>query len=107
MASEQLKKIIKDVHERRVVLPQFQRDFVWQVSSVTKLLVSLFSGYPIGSLLLMENNENYDFRAIDGVPDGPAYPAAETLLILDGQQRVTAAYRAFVGTLEPFSRYAG
>lgn len=51
MATEQLKKIIADVHARRVVLPQFQRDFVWQPSAVIKLLVSLFNGYPVGSLL--------------------------------------------------------
>ena len=48
------------MHARRNVLPQFQRDFVWQPSAVIKLLVSLFNGYPIGSLLLMENNDNYD-----------------------------------------------
>jgi hypothetical protein len=107
VATEQLKKIIKDVQDRRIVLPQFQRDFVWQVSSVTKLLVSLFSGYPIGSLLLMENNENYEFRAIDGVPDGAPVPASETLLVLDGQQRLTAAYRAFIGTLDNGARYPG
>jgi hypothetical protein len=28
-------------------------------------------------------------------------------LILDGQQRVTAAYRAFVGTLDPNRKYPG
>jgi uncharacterized protein with ParB-like and HNH nuclease domain len=66
MATEQLKKVIRDVHERRIVLPQIQRDFVWPVSAVSKLLVSLFSGYPIGSLLLMENNGNYESRPIDG-----------------------------------------
>jgi hypothetical protein len=106
MATEQLKKIIADVHARRVVLPQFQRDFVWQPSAVIKLLVSLFNGYPIGSLLLMENNDNYEYRLIDGVPEGPSVPTAETLLILDGQQRLTACYRAFVGSVNA-PRYAG
>lgn len=99
MASGQLKTLIPDIQKQRVVLPQFQRDFVWAPSAVIKLLVSLFNGYPIGSLLLMEHNETYDFRAIDGVPsDDPAQPQ-ETLLVLDGQQRLTACYRAFVGTL--------
>ena len=106
MATEQLKKVIADVHARRTVLPQFQRDFVWQPSAVVKLLVSLFNGYPVGSLLLMENNDNYEYRTIDGVPDGSPVPAAETLLILDGQQRLTACYRAFVGSLSA-PRYPG
>ena len=102
----ELKEMIADVHRRRIVLPQFQRDFVWQPSAVIKLLLSLFNGYPIGSLLLMENNESYDFRLVDGVPDGAPVPATEALLVLDGQQRLTACYRAFVGSLDA-PRYPG
>ncbi|WP_082171521.1 GmrSD restriction endonuclease domain-containing protein [Methylobacterium indicum] len=99
MATEQLKKIIADVESNRIVLPQFQRDFVWQPSAVLKLLTSLFNGYPIGSMLLMENNDSYDYRPIDGVPELKDIKDRDTLLVLDGQQRLTACYRAFVGTL--------
>ncbi len=102
----ELKEVIADVGRRRIVLPQFQRDFVWPPSAVIKLLLSLFNGYPIGSLLLMENNESYEFRLVDGVPDGAPVPPAETLLVLDGQQRLTACYRAFVGSLDA-PRYPG
>ncbi len=106
MATGQLKTFIPDMAKRRVVLPQFQRDFVWPPAAVIKLLVSLFNGYPIGSLLLMENNDTYDFRAIDGVPAEQDVSKQETLLVLDGQQRLTACYRAFVDTLGDF-RYSG
>lgn len=54
----------------------------------------------------MENNDNYEFRLIDGVPDGEMVPTAETLLVLDGQQRLTACYRAFVGSINA-PRYPG
>lgn len=104
MATGQLKTFIPDIAKQRVVLPQFQRDFVWSPGAVIKLLVSLFNGYPIGSLLLMENNDSYDFRAIDGVlseirESESDVSLQEKLLVLDGQQRLTACYRAFVGTL--------
>ena len=107
MATEPLKNILADINAQKFVLPQFQRDFVWSPSSVIKLLTSLFNGYPIGSLLLMENNESYDFRAIDGVTGDRRQSEGETILVLDGQQRLTACWRAFFGTLENDRKYAG
>ena len=107
MATEPLKSILTDINAQKIVLPQFQRDFVWSPSSVTKLLTSLFNGYPIGSLLLMENNESYDYRPIDGVTGERRQSEGETILVLDGQQRLTACWRAFFGTLESDRKYSG
>ena len=44
MASESLKIILEKVHSGRIVLPEFQRDFVWAQSSVIKLMTSIFNG---------------------------------------------------------------
>jgi len=99
MATEHLKKIVEDVHHCRIVLPEFQRNFVWAPAAAIKLLTSLFNGYPIGSLLLMENNAMYEYRPIDGVQQTVAVQAHETELVLDGQKRITACYRAFYGSL--------
>jgi uncharacterized protein with ParB-like and HNH nuclease domain len=89
MASESLKSFMEGVHNRRTVLPQFQRDFVWQPSAVIKLMTSIFNGYPIGALLLMENSGAYDWRVIEGVPIGSEIQETETDLVLD---RAAAAY---------------
>ena len=107
MATEPLKSILADINSQKIVLPQFQRDFVWSPSFVIKLLTSLFNGYPIGSLLLMENNESYDYRPIDGVTGDRRQSEGETILVLDGQQRLTACWRAFFGTLEKERKYCG
>jgi hypothetical protein len=107
MASESLKFLLEKVHSGKVVLPEFQRDFVWPQSAVIKLMTSIFNGYPIGSLLLMENNDAYSYRTIDGVSSEVKRDHADQDLILDGQQRVTSCYRAFYGTLEKEARNPG
>lgn len=107
MASESLKVILERVNAGRIVLPEFQRDFVWAQSSVIKLMTSIFNGYPIGSLLLMENNDAYSCRAIDGAPDSITKESKDQDLILDGQQRITSCYRAFYGTLDKDAKNPG
>lgn len=107
MATESLKVVLEKVHAGRVVLPEFQRDFVWPQSAVIKLMTSIFNGYPIGSLLLMENNGAYSYRVIDGAPDETERDSKDLDLILDGQQRITSSYRAFYGTLDKAAKNSG
>jgi uncharacterized protein with ParB-like and HNH nuclease domain len=94
-----MNNLLDQVRQNRIVLPQFQRDFVWPVAAVRRLLSSLLNGYPIGSLLLMENPGHYDFRPLDGVPEKKR-DEQETILVLDGQQRLTSIFRLFSGTME-------
>jgi len=107
MPSELLKNLMEQAHDCRLVLPDFQRDFVWKPQDVTKLLASLLNGYPIGGLLFMENPSLYGQRSLDGVPtpiDGQS--KNDTRLVLDGQQRLTSCYRAFFNNTG-VDRYAG
>jgi hypothetical protein len=99
MPSELLKNLMEQGHQNRLVLPDFQRDFVWKPADVTKLLASLMNGYPIGGLLFMESPGIYGHRPLDGVivKDGEDSTRGDTRLILDGQQRLTSCYRAFFG----------
>jgi hypothetical protein len=98
MPSELLKNLVEQAHESRLVLPDFQRDFVWKPSDVIKLLASLLNGYPIGGLLFMESPGIYGHRALDGViAKEEEKDAGDIRLILDGQQRLTSCYRALFG----------
>jgi hypothetical protein len=106
MPSELLKTLMNQASARRLVLPDFQRDFVWKPPDVTKLLASLLNGYPIGGLLFMENPGLYGHRPLDGAPSGGNTDNGDTRLILDGQQRLTSCYRAFVNGLG-VERYSG
>jgi len=107
MASESLKLLLEKVHQGKVVLPEFQRDFVWTQASVIKLMTSIFNGYPIGSLLLMENNDAYQYRLIEGVPGNLIVDSKDQDLVLDGQQRLTSCYRAFYGHSDIAAKSAG
>lgn len=40
-----------------ILLPQFQRDFVWKRQQVLDLLDSIARNYPIGSLLLWQSRQ--------------------------------------------------
>jgi hypothetical protein len=107
MPSELLKTLIEQASECRLVLPDFQRDFVWKPSDVTKLLASLLNGYPIGGLLFMESPEIYGQRPLDGVTltQGQGRKT-DTRLVLDGQQRLTSCFRAFNNSLN-VAKYPG
>lgn len=107
MPSELLKHLMEQAHDARLVLRDFQRDFVWKPSDVTKLLASLLNGYPVGGLLFMENPGLYGKHSLDGVvANREEKNPADSRLILDGQQRLTSCYRAFFRNVE-VDRYAG
>lgn len=107
MPSELLKHLMEQAHDARLVLRDFQRDFVWKPSDVTKLLASLLNGYPVGGLLFMENPGLYGQRSLDGVvANREEKNPADSRLILDGQQRLTSCYRASFRNVE-VDRYAG
>jgi hypothetical protein len=107
MPSELLKTLIEQASECRLVLPDFQRDFVWKPSDVTKLLASLLNGYPIGGLLFMESPEIYGHRPLDGVTiTQGGRSKGDTRIVLDGQQRLTSCYRAFTNSFN-VDRYPG
>jgi len=91
-----LSTILAWLREGRYVVPDFQREFEWQPWDILDLTRSIFLDYFIGSLLLWERkNENYDALSCESIYgySGTGHPA---YIVLDGQQRLTAMYYAFV-----------
>lgn len=94
-----LKDLLAEIHNRSTVLPDFQRDFVWEPSATQELIVSIASNYPAGSILRVRDAKRvFAAREFEGAPvlDG----AKHTFLVLDGQQRLTSLYQAFYGVGE-------
>ena len=83
-----LKKLIEDISMGEIGLPDIQRPFVWSTSKVRDLFDSMYRGYPIGYLLFWENGYSGEHRTI-GADHKQKVPR---LLIVDGQQRLTALY---------------
>ena len=78
--------------EGRVVVPRFQRDYEWKPDFVVSLLASVARGWPCGQLLLMEGDRDFPSRTLRGVDEEVGNTEFS---VLDGQQRLTALYRAF------------
>lgn len=78
-------------------LPDFQRDYLWDLDRIRTLVTSVLRGYPIGSLLALDTRNapmRFRPRPLEGAPDTGREPG---LLLLDGQQRLTSLYHAFSG----------
>jgi len=73
-------------------LPDIQRPFVWKDAKVRDLFDSIYRGYPIGSYLFWRNTVAGKTHHIGTTQKQHEDPA---LLIIDGQQRLTALYAVF------------
>jgi hypothetical protein len=70
-----------------MLLPEFQRGYVWNRDQVRGLMRSLYRGYPVGGLLTWDTET--DGASVRGsAASGPG----SRQLLLDGQQRVTSLY---------------
>jgi hypothetical protein len=95
-----LSALLDDVRTAKLVIPDFQRDFVWTRKQVEELLNSVVNRYFIGTLLLLESpssNLRFAPRLVPGVSADPTQHSSISY-VLDGQQRVTSLFYAF---LEP------
>lgn len=91
-------ELLKDVGVGKIRLPDFQRDWKWDVDRISSLLASVSLGYPVGVVMLLESggaDVQFATRLVSGVEPTSADKVAERL-ILDGQQRLTALYQALV-----------
>ena len=83
-----LSKLLSDNAEKKLVLPNFQRNFVWDISKQKTLLASFILGLPIGNLLILEGKATH-FSAKDLCLSDIITPSNDCLYLLDGQQRLS------------------
>ncbi len=94
-----LKELLVEIHSGTTVLPDFQRDFVWEPVPTQELIVSIANNYPAGSLLRVRDIKGlFACREFEGAPK--LNGRKHTFLVLDGQQRLTSLYQAFYGVGE-------
>ncbi|MCS6777656.1 MAG: DUF262 domain-containing protein, partial [Chthonomonadaceae bacterium] len=86
-------KLLEDIDIGNIGLPDIQRPFVWPRSKVRDLFDSMYRGFPIGYLLFWENGLSGGYHTI-GTETKQKIP---NLLIVDGQQRLTALYAVMRG----------
>jgi hypothetical protein len=96
--SKKYTDLISEIQKGQIKIPKFQRNFVWSLDKTAKLLDSILKGYPIGTFILWETNERLNDIKNIGNLELPAIPdGVKVQYILDGQQRITSLYAAFLG----------
>ena len=96
-----LTTLISRLRDGKFVIPDFQREFEWQPWDIRDLLRSIFLDYYIGSLLLWKGKEeNFDALSCEPIY-GHHKNSNSEYIVLDGQQRLTALYYAFLAPDKP------
>ena len=86
-----LSRLLDQIDAGTILLPEFQRGYVWNRDQVRGLMRSMYLGHPVGSLLLWETSD-------PGVTArGSAAGNGTYLMLLDGQQRITSLYGVVKG----------
>jgi len=98
-ANPTVKDILQMAMQGTLVLPDFQRGFIWEPEKVRELIVSVLGAYFIGSMLILESSKDnplFRLKLIEGVEkvNKGAQIQSQIKILLDGQQRVTALFYA-------------
>lgn len=93
-----ISELISDIHNQDLVLPEFQREYVWTLEQAKQLMVSLFREYPTGSLLFWKTTTPPELKNTSI----PPYKLGTIDIILDGQQRLTTLYLFIKGEIPPY-----
>ena len=87
-----------EVELGRIKIPQFQRDFVWDLNKSAELIDSVIKGFPIGSLIFWKTSDRLREIRNLGNLDFPTAKEGEVVnYVLDGQQRLTSLLASLLG----------
>ena len=102
--SVNLSTLVTRLREGRYAIPDFQREFEWQPGDIRDLMNSIFRDYYIGSLLLWKGKKiNFEALSCESIY-GYLGVSEKSNIVLDGQQRLTAMYYAFIAPEVPLPK---
>lgn len=93
-----ISKLLEAVSELEIVVPEFQREYVWSLEQAKELITSLYKEYPTGSLLVWETNEPPEIKNKAVNTDKMGW----IKVLLDGQQRITTLFLLMKGEIPPY-----
>lgn len=104
--NRELSELYKEIEQNIVVLPNFQRGFVWSIEEQRKLLSSITVRIPIGSTLHLKGSKN-DFSARGLCELTRVIPSKEECeYVLDGQQRLSTLKNTFYDVYATSSKWS-
>ncbi|MGE5480703.1 MAG: DUF262 domain-containing protein [Chloroflexota bacterium] len=75
--------LVRRLKRNDILIPSFQRDYVWNLTEASKFIESLLLGLPVPGVFLAKDNEN------------------NRLLVIDGQQRLKSLLFFYEGIFNP------
>ena len=106
-----IRDVMKGVEGRKMILPAFQREFVWRRKDIERLFDSLLQGFPINTLMFWEVDdimngvmEYYEFLSSkfqESVSTNSIYQVRDNdskIIVVDGQQRLTSLWISLYGS---------
>lgn len=104
-----LSDLVSKIKENDLVLPDFQRNFVWNEDQMKGLFSSVLCQMPIGSILLLNSSEKtFACKPLGGgikTQKLDLSSGKDFSFLLDGQQRLTSLFAGF--TTYYFTEYKG
>lgn len=98
--------LIDEIETGQIKIPQFQRQFVWDIEASAKLMDSILKGYPIGTFIYWRTKERLrSVRNIGNIELPEPLEGEFVNYVLDGQQRITSLFAALKG--ETIERESG
>jgi len=93
-----LDELLLGIQNKDIVLPEFQREYVWSLEQSKQLIVSLFNNYPVGAFLFWNTDKPPEIKniAVNSNKIG------RITVILDGQQRLTTLYLLIKNEIPPY-----
>lgn len=109
-----IKKIVEDIEDEKILIPTFQRSYVWKEQQIKELFDTILKGYLVAGLAFVPievgkklDSPLYRFmRNYNQCSDNRIYKRYEegdvikenVFVVMDGQQRLTSLYIALKGT---------
>jgi len=93
--TREIQALVEDIRDRKLLLPELQRRYVWKAPQVRDLFDSLYHQYPSGQLLVWETDDLPFSRtsSVESIEPNQIRPQ----LLLDGQQRLTSLAAVMLG----------
>lgn len=96
MDNTNLVGLIRSIENKEILLPDFQRGFVWKDEMQKKLAASILTKMPLGSILLLEADaQEYGCKMIGRKTHVDTSGLENIQILLDGQQRITVLTNIF------------
>jgi len=89
--AESIDDLLKIIKTGKIIIPFFQRNFIWDKKDISALFDSIYRGYPVGNLLFWKRKMALPDNKIKiGPLEFTQEESGEVDAVVDGQQRLTS-----------------